>query len=123
MKTLREVRVLHLFTYLVIPAVIFSALWAVLSVFGDDLNAVLRWILIALGCIASYFLLKRMAIGTVLLYKAIAPMSIRKECRFTPSCSSYMIMAINKYGLFIGVYKGIRRILRCHPPNGGEDYP
>ena len=123
MKTLREVRVLHLFTYLVIPAVIFSALWAVLSVFGDDLNAVLRWILIALGCIASYFLLKRIVIGTVLLYKAIAPMSIRKECRFTPSCSSYMIMAINKYGLFIGVYKGIRRILRCHPPNGGTDYP
>lgn len=123
MKTLREVRVLHLFTYLVIPAVIFSALWAVLSVFGDDLNAVLRWILIAFGCIASYFLLKRIVIGTVLLYKAIAPMSIRKECRFTPSCSSYMIMAINKYGLFIGVYKGIRRILRCHPPNGGEDYP
>ena len=123
MKTLREVRVLHLFTYLVIPAVIFSALWAVLSVFGDDLNAVLRWILIAFGCIASYFLLKRIVIGTVLLYKAIAPMSIRKECRFTPSCSSYMIMAINKYGLFIGVYKGIRRILRCHPPNGGTDYP
>lgn len=123
MKTLREVRVLHLFTYLVIPAVIFSALWAVLSVFGDDLNAVLRWILIAFGCIASYFLLKRIVIGTVLLYKAIAPMSIRKECRFTPSCSTYMIMAINKYGLFIGVYKGIRRILRCHPPNGGEDYP
>jgi putative component of membrane protein insertase Oxa1/YidC/SpoIIIJ protein YidD len=34
-----------------------------------------------------------------------------------------MIMAINKYGLFRGVYKGIRRLLRCKPPNGGEDYP
>lgn len=75
-------------------------------------------------CLAlSYPLLKRMVIGAVLAYKAFAPMSVRKECRFTPSCSSYMIMAINKYGLFVGVYKGIRRIIRCRPPNGGVDYP
>lgn len=123
MKHLREVRVLHLFTYLVIPAIIFPAMWAILSVFADDLALYFRIPLIILGCIASYFLVKRIAIGAVLAYKAFAPMSVRRECRFQPTCSSYMIMAINKYGLFVGVYKGIRRIIRCRPPNGGVDYP
>ncbi|MBQ3572358.1 MAG: membrane protein insertion efficiency factor YidD [Clostridia bacterium] len=73
--------------------------------------------------IISYFLLKRSVIGAVLIYKAFAPMSVRDRCRFTPTCSTYMIMAINKYGLFRGVFKGIGRLLRCKPPNGGEDYP
>ena len=71
----------------------------------------------------TYFPLKRLAIGLVLLYKVLAPLKVRQKCVFTPTCSTYMIMAIVKYGLFIGVYKGIRRLLRCHPPNGGEDYP
>jgi putative membrane protein insertion efficiency factor len=68
-------------------------------------------------------MLKPFAIGWVLMYKAFAPKSIRKECRFVPTCSTYMIMAIKKYGLIIGVYKGIKRIMRCKPPNGGVDYP
>ena len=47
----------------------------------------------------------------------------RLKCVFEPSCSEYMILAVNKYGLVRGVIKGIRRLLRCHPPNGGKDYP
>ena len=39
-------------------------------------------------------------------------------CRFTPTCSAYMIDAINEYGTFKGVKLGIKRILRCHP--GGD---
>ena len=57
------------------------------------------------------------------MYKAFAPMSIRNRCRFEPTCSTYMIMAIIKYGLFIGVIKGIKRLFRCKPPNGGVDLP
>lgn len=36
-------------------------------------------------------------------------------CRFHPTCSEYMIEALNKYGLFKGLYKAIGRIFRCHP--------
>lgn len=50
-------------------------------------------------------------------------MSMRDSCRFIPTCSTYMIMAINKYGLIIGIIKGIKRLIRCKPPNGGIDYP
>ncbi len=45
-------------------------------------------------------------------------------CRFEPSCSRYTIGALKKYGLFMGLYKGVRRVLRCHPWNpGGYDPP
>ena len=43
-------------------------------------------------------------------------------CRFTPTCSTYFIQAVEKYGVFKGSYLGIKRILRCHPwSEGGYD--
>lgn len=36
-------------------------------------------------------------------------------CRFTPTCSAYMIEALRIHGLFYGGYLGIKRILSCHP--------
>ena len=44
------------------------------------------------------------------------------NCRFYPSCSSYMIEAIEVHGVFKGLWLGTRRILRCHPySDGGID--
>lgn len=40
---------------------------------------------------------------------------ISGACVMYPTCSDYMIQAIEKYGVFVGVFKGIRRIGRCHP--------
>ena len=36
-------------------------------------------------------------------------------CRFTPSCSNYMIEALQVHGAFKGTLLGLWRILRCHP--------
>ena len=45
-------------------------------------------------------------------------------CRFQPSCSEYMILAVTKYGPTRGAWRGFRRICRCHPWNaGGYDPP
>lgn len=45
-------------------------------------------------------------------------------CRFEPSCSRYMIGALQKYGLIRGLAKGVGRVCRCHPWNpGGYDPP
>lgn len=41
-------------------------------------------------------------------------------CRFTPTCSEYMLLAIKKHGVK-GFWFGIKRILRCHPW-GGSGY-
>ena len=124
MKQLREVAVRHLLTYTLLSPLLLAALWcAVAMLLLPRLDGWMRWTMLAVAVIVSYYLLKRFAVGLVLAYKAFAPMSVRNSCRYTPTCSTYMIMAINKYGLFFGVYKGIRRLLRCKPPYGGVDYP
>ncbi|MDR2456921.1 MAG: membrane protein insertion efficiency factor YidD [Clostridiales Family XIII bacterium] len=50
--------------------------------------------------------------------KFISPM-LGNNCRFYPTCSTYMMEAIKKYGCIKGMYLGIKRILRCHPFNAG----
>lgn len=45
-------------------------------------------------------------------------------CKFTPTCSEYTRLAIEKYGVFLGCAKGLWRILRCNPcSHGGVDNP
>ena len=123
MKTIREIRVKDLVTYFLIPlifliaaAVGYALIFSKLSLFWKIASGVFFLFII-------YYPLKRFVIGIVLMYKAFAPMKVRDRCRFEPTCSTYMIMAINKYGLFKGVFKGIKRLLRCKAPNGGIDYP
>ena len=44
------------------------------------------------------------------------------KCRFYPTCSTYFIQAVEKYGPFKGSLLGIKRILKCHPfHEGGYD--
>lgn len=66
--------------------------------------------------------MKKILIWLIDLYKKyISPLTSR-HCRFTPSCSTYMKEAIEKYGVIKGVGKGILRILRCNPLfKGGYD--
>lgn len=42
-------------------------------------------------------------------------------CRFRPTCSQYMIDALQTHGIVKGLYLGIKRILKCHPW-GGSGY-
>ncbi|MBU4331907.1 membrane protein insertion efficiency factor YidD [Patescibacteria group bacterium] len=44
------------------------------------------------------------------------------QCKFVPTCSEYTYQAIEKYGVVKGGFKGLRRIVRCHPfSKGGYD--
>ena len=44
-------------------------------------------------------------------------------CRFYPSCSSYAIESIERFGIAKGVWLSLRRIIKCHPFNpGGYDH-
>ena len=58
--------------------------------------------------------MKYLLVGIIKIYQMI-PFSTHKLCRFTPTCSDYMIEAIRKYGTIKGLCLGIRRILKCHP--------
>ena len=43
---------------------------------------------------------------------AISPFT-PAACRFEPTCSSYMIEALQTHGLFYGGFLGIKRIFSC----------
>lgn len=74
-------------------------------------------------CIYAALMLRRALICAVRIYQRYAPDSVRNKCRFEPSCSEYMILAIEKYGVIKGLKKGISRIKRCNTNGGGYDYP
>ena len=124
MKTIREIRVKDLIKYFLRPLLVMAVLWVSFALLAH----LIPYVLIKIGTVVliswvCFLLLKPFVIGIVLMYKAFAPKKMRDRCRFEPTCSTYMVMAINKYGLIRGVCKGIKRICRCKPPNGGIDYP
>jgi putative membrane protein insertion efficiency factor len=44
------------------------------------------------------------------------------SCRFSPSCSRYTLLAVQKHGVVKGGIMGAWRILRCNPfSKGGFD--
>ncbi len=45
----------------------------------------------------------------------VLPLSTHSYCRFIPTCSEYMIEAIERFGVIKGVSLGLKRIMKCHP--------
>ncbi|MEZ5015379.1 MAG: membrane protein insertion efficiency factor YidD [Chitinophagales bacterium] len=71
-----------------------------------QLNAVLGWI----------FLIP------VHLYRLLLSPLLPNSCRYTPTCSQYMVEAVKKYGPVKGGWLGLKRLSRCHPWGGhGHD--
>jgi len=46
-------------------------------------------------------------------------------CRFTPSCSSYALLSIRRFGILEGLSLTLKRIIKCHPfhPGGYDPVP
>lgn len=67
-------------------------------------------------------IVNQILIAPVRFYQiAISPL-LPGACRYHPTCSNYMITAIQKHGI-CGVMMGTARILRCNPfVKGGIDY-
>lgn len=65
-----------------------------------------------------------LAILLVRVYQKLISPLLGPTCRFQPTCSEYFILAVRKYGLLVGIWKGTWRICRCHPWHpGGHDPP
>lgn len=63
-------------------------------------------------------------VGAIWIYQHTLSPLFGNACRFTPSCSRYMVESLRKYGLWSGLARGLRRVSRCHPWNpGGYDPP
>lgn len=123
-KQIREIRVWDIIRYFSLPKLYMLFIWIAYALLIKHqpfpFNALYT---LPVFILLTVHFFKMILIGAILLYKAFAPLEIRGKCRFKPTCSTYMIMALKKYGFFIGLIKGIIRILHCKPPYEGVDYP
>jgi putative membrane protein insertion efficiency factor len=63
--------------------------------------------------------MRRVLLALLRGYKRFLSPLLPPMCRFEPTCSMYMMQAIEKYGALRGVWLGIRRLSRCHVFNPG----
>ncbi len=59
-------------------------------------------------------MIKKILIGLVKIYQKI-PGPWHTYCRHIPTCSDYMIEALEEHGVITGVFLGIKRIIKCNP--------
>jgi len=56
------------------------------------------------------------------VYKLVISPFLPSACRFSPTCSEYMMEAVKLHGVARGVWLGVKRLGRCHPfCQGGDD--
>jgi len=61
-------------------------------------------------------------IGLIKIYQYFISPLLGPRCRFMPTCSEYAKQAIEKHGVFYGIYLASKRLLKCHPwHKGGVD--
>ncbi len=66
--------------------------------------------------------MKFLLVGLVKLYQGVLSPYLPNACRYTPTCSQYMIEAIEKHGVGKGGWLGLKRLASCHPWGGhGHD--
>ena len=59
----------------------------------------------------------------VKIYQWIISPILPQVCRYSPTCSSYMIEALKIWGPLKGTYLGLKRIGSCHPWGGNGHDP
>lgn len=66
--------------------------------------------------------MKYLAVTLIRFYQTTISEVTPHSCRFLPTCSQYTAEAIERYGLWRGVWLGVKRLARCNPfSRGGYD--
>lgn len=66
--------------------------------------------------------MKRVILLLLGFYRRFISPLFGPKCKFYPSCSLYMIEAVERYGVIKGVWMGAKRLVRCNPfSRGGYD--
>lgn len=66
--------------------------------------------------------MKALVILLIRLYQRFISPLLPPSCIYQPTCSNYTLQAVERYGVFKGLWLGIKRISRCHPfHQGGYD--
>jgi putative membrane protein insertion efficiency factor len=65
---------------------------------------------------------KRLVLGLIGAYKRWISPAIPRRCRFEPSCSTYALESVSRFGAGRGLLLAGWRLLRCNPfSHGGFD--
>lgn len=74
------------------------------------------------GTHAFEYPIKKTVILFLNAYKTCISPFIPTQCRFYPTCSAYVVEAVETKGILKGLICGFKRILKCHPFHpGGYD--
>lgn len=67
--------------------------------------------------------MKKILLACIRFYrKNISSLKGYSSCKYYPTCSTYALESIEKYGALKGGYLAVKRILRCNPfSKGGYD--
>lgn len=66
----------------------------------------------------------RLLVALLGFYKRRISPLLPDACRFTPTCSEYARLSIQRYGAWNGGRRALGRLLRCQPFGlGGVDLP
>lgn len=67
-------------------------------------------------------MIRQLLITPIRFYRYFISPWTGQSCRYTPSCSVYMMQAIETHGAGKGLWLGTKRLCRCHPfCAGGHD--
>ncbi len=67
-------------------------------------------------------MMRRLLILPIRLYQRCISPLLPRCCRYLPTCSSYAVTAIMRFGVIKGLILALSRLLRCHPwARGGID--
>tara|TARA_Y100000991_G_scaffold72350_1_gene54365 strand:- start:2133 stop:2369 length:237 start_codon:yes stop_codon:yes gene_type:complete len=64
-------------------------------------------------------MIKKILIKIIRLYQLILSPLLGSNCRFEPTCSQYVIEAVEINGVLQGSVMGIKRLSKCHPWHPG----
>lgn len=69
--------------------------------------------------------MKTLAILLIRAYKIVISPHLGAVCRFEPTCSTYGIEALSRFGFIRGSWLTLRRLVRCRPfgPSGYDPVP
>ena len=66
--------------------------------------------------------MRRLILLPVRFYQLCISPVMPSHCRHYPTCSHYMMEAVQHHGVLRGIWLGVKRLLRCHPfSKGGFD--
>ena len=63
--------------------------------------------------------MRALVVLPIRLYQRLISPLFPRRCRYEPTCSSYAVQAIQRYGILRGLVLGAWRLLRCHPWSPG----